>query len=186
MIRASRIKLTRAEGRPHECVAVTIEPGHVASLGNLSQGDVFYAADQILSHWAATAPDSGGYDKCDFEVEYEDGETYEGRYDLVREDTGRFDKLGEHIRRFQKFCAGLYRPDHLSEDQYAAALKRQGGPSEAAKRFLVEYQIGVAPVTFGAVGPVSQEYKQARGAVPVPEGGLSAEEAIRRGRGAEE
>ncbi|KKK59162.1 hypothetical protein LCGC14_3037160 [marine sediment metagenome] len=33
MIRASRIKLTRAEGRPHECVSVTIEgrPGGICN-----------------------------------------------------------------------------------------------------------------------------------------------------------
>lgn len=136
MIKATQIKLARAEGRPHECVTVTVDGRHGI--------DVFYAAEQILSRWAATAPDTGGYDKCDFEVEYEDGETYDGRYDLVREDTTRFNKLGEHIRRFQEFCAGLYRPDHLSEEQYAAALRRQGGPSEAAKGFLAKYQIGIA------------------------------------------
>lgn len=142
MIKATKIKLTRAEGRPHECVSVTIEcNGH-------GTGDVFYASDQVLSAWAQTAPDNGGYDKCDFCVEYEDNETYEGRFDLVREDMGRFSKLGEHMRRFLGFLCGRYRPDHLNDEQWAAwaASRRNEEHTEEAAAFLDTYQIGIAPL----------------------------------------
>lgn len=74
------------------------------------------------------------------------------------------------------------------------------GPSEASSRRLVRHLLShhrrhrtllpwwdsdpkLVDTNVKRLALPTDEYKQARGAVPVPEGGLSAEEAIRRGRG---
>lgn len=62
------IVLKRAEGNIEECITVKVES--------------FEASDIILNYMARTAPISGGYDKTDFLVTFNDGETYKGRFDL--------------------------------------------------------------------------------------------------------
>lgn len=63
------ITLTRAEGLEHEC-------------GKPVTVSTWDAASATLSGWAWTAPKDGGYDKCLFTVEWANGETYQGRFDL--------------------------------------------------------------------------------------------------------
>jgi hypothetical protein len=98
------IELERAEGLVSECVIVTVPN--------------FAAAEETLTRWARTAPDNGGYHKCDFKVTFADGETYSGRYDLSR---NRADQdaptLVMHIERHLNFYAGAYLkelPAHLN------------------------------------------------------------------------
>jgi len=76
-IKARSITLQRAEGTigrdDFGPKTVTAKEG----------GNVWEQADRLLFDWSQTAPRGGGYDKVDFTVNYEDGETYSGRYDLV-------------------------------------------------------------------------------------------------------
>jgi hypothetical protein len=64
-----------------------------------------------------------GYDKTDFRVTFEDGETYEGWYDLHRSGTeqenpnGRCDLL-DHIRAHVSFYTGDHKPEWMEKDDY--------------------------------------------------------------------
>lgn len=66
---ALKITLTRAEGPLVDC-----GKPHVCSS--------FKEAKAILDRWSYTAPEHGGYDKCDFRIELDGEPVYDGRYDL--------------------------------------------------------------------------------------------------------
>lgn len=93
----------------------------------------FETANAILRRWAQTAPDKGGYDKVDFKVTWDDGETYEGRYDLVREDTTKAD-LARHMKEFCSFHGGLWCPPHMKKEVYKEFIERQEKDPEGPKR----------------------------------------------------
>lgn len=69
------IIIERAEGLAAECGQPMIRK-------------TFAEAALLLRQMARTAPDAGGYDKCDFYVIWNDSETYRGRYDLQRDSDG--------------------------------------------------------------------------------------------------
>ena len=85
----------------------------------------FKAANQILLKWSTTAPKGGTYDKCGFTVEWEDGKTFSGRYDLVHfsrrtdEGTGRPDLIA-HIMSYCEYVLNDpdYHRDHVSAQDY--------------------------------------------------------------------
>lgn len=104
------------------------------------------AADEVLKKWAQTAPKpGGGYDKTDFKVTFDDGETYEGRYDLKQEDRKKKSLLGTHIQENLVFYGGLHRPSHLTAEQYDQFIEnmsREGGPTqEDYIEFLRKYEL---------------------------------------------
>lgn len=95
--------------------------------------------------WARTAPPPGkGYDKCDFTLVFEDGHTYDGRYDL--QNTGynsSKETISEQARYFLSYLAGLRRPGHFTDEQWAACRKEheETGVAEEAREFLESYEI---------------------------------------------
>lgn len=107
----------------------------------------FEAADDQLRRWARTAPKKGGgYDKTDFKVEWADGETYDGRYDLQREDTTKSNLLGSHIQHYLAFHAGLFCPEHMQRADYENYLVQSGCGEGSEKRaatleFLQNYEL---------------------------------------------
>jgi len=132
MIRAKSIVLTRAEGPAAECD----KPLKVSSWTD---------ADRVLRQWSETAPkDCRTYDKCDFVITYEDGETYEGRYDL-KHWTCEYPNLGKHVRNFVAFHAGQYKPAWMSEEQYREYLETPYFKKMRSEfgHFLESYEIGV-------------------------------------------
>lgn len=105
----------------------------------------FEDANRVLRKWAETAPKGGGYDKVDFKVTWEDGETYEGRYDLVREDTSKA-SLEKHMREFCSFHGGLWCPPHMKRQAYDEFIERQERDPDMPKRmeflrFLEKYNL---------------------------------------------
>jgi hypothetical protein len=135
-ILAKSIEIERAEGLSSECIAVTVQ--------------TFAQAEATLSRWSMTAPDNGGYHKCDFKVTFEDGQTYEGRYDLSR---NRADQdaptLADHIARHLSFYAGAHKnelPGYLSHMTLADYHRMIGRLTEEQQAeyaaFLNTYQIG--------------------------------------------
>lgn len=105
----------------------------------------FEAADQVLRKWSETAPEKGGYDKVDFKVTWQDGETYEGRYDLVHRNVAMA-SLSTHIQEFCSFHGGLWCPSHLKRKDYDQFIERQertpGMPKKAEfLKFLEKYAI---------------------------------------------
>lgn len=113
------IWLDRAEGYTRDLETVTVSS--------------FEAADAVLRKWARTAPEGGGYNKVDFKVTWEDGETYAGRYDLVRADTTKA-SLSTHMKEFCSFHGGLWCPPHMKRQIYDEFIERQERDPEAPKR----------------------------------------------------
>lgn len=105
------------------------------------------AADDQLRRWARTAPKQGkGYDKTDFRIDWADGETYKGRYDLQREDTTKNNLLGSHIQHYLAFHAGIFCPEHMKRKDYERYLEESGCEEGGEKRaatlaFLQNYEM---------------------------------------------
>lgn len=128
-IHVKSITITRAEGPAEECD----RPQTVSS---------FEEADRVLREWSETAPKELGYDKCDFTITWEDGETYKGRYDLKYWAT-EYPNLGKHVRDFITFHAGKQKPAWMTAEQYESFLQQphiQETKLES-QRFLENYQI---------------------------------------------
>lgn len=108
-IKVKEVWLRRAEGRVSECVAVT--------LPSLDE------ANKTLARWSHTAPGAGGgYHKCDFMVTWENGETYEGRFDLQHMGEAGYPSIERQMARYMRFIIGEWRPPHTTQDQYETYL----------------------------------------------------------------
>jgi len=107
--------------------------------------DSLEAADAHLKRWARTAPKDGSIDKVDFRISWEDGQTYDGRYELRYDDARKAGLIGPHVQDELIFHAGLRRPSHLSREDYEAYLVRsemEGGPAQADYLdFLRKYEL---------------------------------------------
>jgi hypothetical protein len=135
MKQAISIRLERAEGRVRECESVVfVRPS------------MWQDANLRLFQWSMTAPRDGGYHKCDFRVTFEDGETYEGRYDLVHHTVDR-PNLERHMRNHVDFSTGDWTPPHMTKARHGAYLQDVVGSEkvEAYRKFRAEYQIGGCP-----------------------------------------
>ena len=102
-------------------------------------------ANAFLRFIAHESP-TKGYDKTDFRTVWEDGEVYEGRYDLHHIDqnqenpNGRID-LADHIRAWVRFLTGDHCPAHMTQERYQLCLQQMGDHSEEARRFLELYEL---------------------------------------------
>jgi hypothetical protein len=120
----------------------SLEPKSPPSLPTLD------AANCLLTELAQTAPGPrGGYDKTAFRVTWQDGETYEGRYDLhhvqCRQENpnGRID-LGDHMRAFLAFYAGGRKPVHMGREDYEDCLAQVGSEfSRQCRAALEKYEL---------------------------------------------
>src|SRR5262252_3966568 len=90
-IKRELITITRAEGPTAEC--------------GTSTATTWPHANAILFRWSRTAPENGGYDKCDFHIVFEDGTEYDGRYDLVHHRREHPD-LARHVRSHVRYLSG--------------------------------------------------------------------------------
>ncbi len=79
-------------------------------------------ADKILQEQARWAPENGGYDKTKFLVKFENGNTYEGRFDLKRHDRNLNNLLQRRMRRTCGFYSGRIRPAHMTQADYDAVI----------------------------------------------------------------
>ncbi len=85
--------------------------------------DSMIEANSYLRDMALTAPNSGGSDKVDFKVTFEDEQSYTGTYDLKQEDMATGD-LSAHMRAFVRFNTGRHCPEHLTPEQYQEFTQR--------------------------------------------------------------
>ena len=114
----TKITLARAEGpNPLPPRVVICSTPCFDNTGSPSPvGSLFTKAQHTFNQWAHTAPKQGeGYDKCDFEVEWAEGATYRGRYDLQAtglDDSGN--TLQDHIIQHLKYHA-LHTNNHGTE-----------------------------------------------------------------------
>lgn len=129
------IMVYRAEGLIDECIKVELSDAEPEALYRMAQN--------IIHQWRWTAPTTGGYDKVDFKLTFEDGDTYTGRLDIKGfgcEDNDSYIK--EHVKRHLRFMAGLCKPGHISDAEYAAYLRRlPDGAVADAKRALATYDV---------------------------------------------
>lgn len=111
----SQIKVTRAEGPAIEC-------------GISHNFSSFEAAQAHLAKASLSAPseEDGGYDKVDFVVRWENGQSYSGRYDLTR---GAHSLLSKQIASTCAFYLGSWKPNSMDNSAYARFLT-----SERAQR----------------------------------------------------
>lgn len=155
MKKAIKIWINRAEGRTDECFAVEVtnegvtkdgKPYWLSNFFGQAREDIWTRANSVLAGWSHTAPKSGGYDKCDFKVTYEDGETYEGRYDLTHMSRDGYPHLDRHMLDFLGCISGRKKPGHISDENYTRLLKgyEERGLVKSAGEFLDTYEIGGA------------------------------------------
>lgn len=158
MKKAIKIEIERAEGRTEECIKVECTAREATTTGYHGRRgirgypvgtwatDVWTRANAILASWSHTAPRSGGYDKCDFKVTYEDGEEYEGRYDLTHMSVDGYPSLERHMGSFLGCISGRRKPAHMKTVDYERYLVpyRANGTSENAAKFMDEYEMGGA------------------------------------------
>lgn len=103
--------------------------GRVASLRD---GRSWHDAEWFLAMESKSAPDSGGYDKCDFRLKWADGTEYSGRFDLQR---GGWPDLRGHVRAFLSWMAHPERSGLVSDSD-----------REAADRMLRTLEMAQAPI----------------------------------------
>jgi hypothetical protein len=122
-------------------------PPHVGKLPAVR----FYFDDKSFSTWEQTdsylqecartdpAPE-GCYDKFDFQIIFEDGQDYTGRYDLRATDANYTGLLARHVRKFLEYGA--------TQSSHSAAHKQN------CQTFLDRYEIPALPETDSA--PIAQ------------------------------
>lgn len=87
----------------------------------------FKAANELLRQWSSSAPQGGGYDKCDFRITDEASNfEYDGRYDLKhwKDETAN---LKAHVVGYLQYLAGESMPNHYkSQEEYLKHLRNFG------------------------------------------------------------
>jgi hypothetical protein len=106
----------------------------------------FAGSDRILRQWATTAPNTGGYDKCDFILIFKDGYQYKGRFDLQKQHETGNELLKEHVESLQKHHAGMGNP-WMGKEEYAKLVERykKDGIYQFAVEFLAKYSLDDNP-----------------------------------------
>lgn len=99
-------------------------------------------------------PKNGSYDKTDFTIEWEDGETYDGRLDC-KHITCRGNDLDiqQHVIEYSKYCAGMTRYPYEGRMAYRTTLldmeKHYPGFCVSYRNLLINYLLDPAPDTLG-------------------------------------
>lgn len=106
--RVTSISLTRVEGAPADGITERVSS--------------WMQADAVLRRWSESVARDGGYDKCEFSIEWANGATYRGRYDLVNWRDVEPD-MAKHVRELAYFYTGRQAPRHMSPAVYGAFLE---------------------------------------------------------------
>lgn len=125
-IPVDHIVITRAEGPVHLCKPRVFSSWKDASAALLAQ--------------AHTYPTGRCYDKHDLAVRFADGEPYTGRLDCSADGTDC--DVALHVREYVEFLAGARKPDHVTDDAYAAMLREDPSRVAEALAFLATYDLG--------------------------------------------
>jgi len=135
-LKATKIVFERAEGRPSECVAKTFTGP------NLWEECETYVFRQ---RW--TAPEQGGYDKCDVVITFEadatgDELSYKMRYDMTHPNAGGHgDTIAKHLRSLWLFYSFRKTPAHLTPGRHECVLKNLNVDIAQYARFCDTYEI---------------------------------------------
>ena len=96
----------------------------------------FPEVNEYMLEMSKTAPKQNAeYDKCDFTVDFGNGDTYTGRYDLVHYSVKTPD-LPEYIKEQLLFMSGELRPAHMTISQYEECISTYGSLKQEAADML--------------------------------------------------
>lgn len=134
MIPVKEIRITRVEGKTD---------GIEKRFNNWDDAHIY------LIRQGYSAPEKGnGYDKCDFMVEWQDGETYTGRFDLQKGGVNSGgDNLKQQVKNMLLFWANKRRPLWTlkkGEEKNWEDMQRQNineGYQKMAEEFLKAYEV---------------------------------------------
>ena len=157
--KVSYVAVNRAEGPTRSCGAVLFytggkipanyddSRGHYrgANVVKVESGKLAGAVEAQFRVWGVTAPtqEEGGYDKCDFKVVWQKGESYEGRFDMQDGGTDGGQMFWESLRDRIEFYACVRRPAHFNNADWAGHCQRVGyGDMKSAEKMLNECEIG--------------------------------------------
>ena len=148
-VKVLRIEIDRAEGPQDKCGKRTF--------GTWEQ------ANDYLRGVCLEQPKTGTYDKCDFRLVYDDGETYAGRYDAAHPEASAYEgSLGDHVRSHLLFVTGLQKPDWMDQEKYDNVLAgyRKDYPTmiPESERFLKGYALtdDAAPTPTATITPAKE------------------------------
>ena len=141
------VALNRAEGPSNECGAVIFYVGEVAPriedkhfagacLRPVKAGEITTEVLRQFRNWGYSAPQGGGYDKCDFEVGWEGGQSYNGRFDMQYGGTDGRENFWASLQGRLEFYSLRRRPVHFKDAHWAnfcKVSKESGDDVEAAK-----------------------------------------------------
>lgn len=119
------ITLHRAEGRHSECIKVTVNS--------------WEEADETMKQWAKTAPVRNGAHKCDIDLLFADGESFNTGWELQLSDVPTFN-LAKHVLAEISFLAGT-NPGNLSAKEYQHWLSQPWAKPAEYKRLLDQWLI---------------------------------------------
>ena len=122
-IKIKSITIHRAEGPTRDCVKKVYNT-------------LMEAEKRILDIRRSINHD--GYDKCDFVIEFEDGNIYQGRYDAHSMKKSDY-TLTEHVKSNLEFHASLCCPSHMTKLSYEAFLNRCEGVNPGSKQHAIDF-----------------------------------------------
>lgn len=129
-IGVKRIEFERAEGMIEECGP-----------------HAFFSWKDVNEHVkkaARTAPASGGYDKCDVVVEWQDGTRRYIRFDMERSHVTAPSPVSDEFLASIKFYSGRHCPPHMTSADYRSYLANFDGDIVALAAKLLDggYDLG--------------------------------------------
>lgn len=136
MDKVSYVALNRAEGPTNLCGAVVfVESGRErpvigdthfkgAKYVYFKREDLLAVVGRKMVEWGETAPEGGGYDKVDFEVGWENGLTYGGRFDMEKDGKENGETFWTSLRRRVETYALKRRPARFDDEQWRNFCER--------------------------------------------------------------
>lgn len=120
MIKLKQVKITRAEGLINECGNPVILKGErlrISKDHDWQYINPILQANTVFMQWGQTAPERG-YDKCDFEVLWQGGYKWAGRFDLQKGGTDAGEIFSDSFRSRILFYAGYNKPQYMTDERY--------------------------------------------------------------------
>ncbi|WP_342051280.1 MULTISPECIES: hypothetical protein [unclassified Cupriavidus] len=127
--RVTSISLTRVEG--------TSASGITERVASWEQ------ADATMQRWSEAVARDSACEKCEFFVEWANGATYRGRYDLVN-CRDAMPGLASHVRELAYLYTGRQAPKHMTPAIYAAFLEMHSTQAMASdyRKLLAHNDLG--------------------------------------------
>jgi len=141
------VAVNRAEGPHNECKAVVFYVGekpetddkqhfNYAAYVQCKDGrQVVEAVSRQFSQWGDTAPEMG-YDKCDFEVGWQGGQQYGGRFDMQKGGTDGHESFWASLKSRLEIYSLRRRPARFKDNHwkhFCEQMKEDGGDEFCGK-----------------------------------------------------